>query len=105
LLIDPEVQIEQDIIKRLWGRHSDQARRPFYLLENHGPGDDGSDSLGPDAPELIAESMRCFRLIPIRNGRTIGSDADDSDGPFPFWLDRALKKITVSTAWDDKYSL
>lgn len=105
LLLDPEIQIDHGIIKRLWGRYSDHGRRPFHLAERRASKAIDLDDASAKRPDSFGEPMRYFRLIPVREDRFIESGNFDDLGPIPLWLERALKKITAATPWDDKFTL
>lgn len=82
MLIDPEIQIDHGLIKRLWGRYSNHERRPFRLFERR------------RAADVIHDGMRHFWLHPVRDADIIQSGKFDNHGPLPSWADRAYQKIT-----------
>lgn len=105
LLVDPEVQIDYGLAKRLWGRYSDHVQKPFKLLRGSGLKSADLDDIGWKPPDSATGTMRYFRLLAVTNERALQSDLYQDSGPVPAWAEMALKRITAATPWDDKFGL
>lgn len=103
LLTDAEVQIDYDILKRIWGRHHEQIRAPFRL---------SAKRLFPEklvqmkydwADDEEIRAMHYFRLHHIRPERVAASGLFNDYRPLPGWAEMELKKVTAATPWDAQF--
>lgn len=88
LLSEPDIQLDQRLIKRLWGRYPADMRRPFHVIKGRRPSEPHNNDVS------------YFWLHPMRDERRLKAAQFDDALPFPYWAERAIRKIATASGGD-----